>query len=395
MALNVGRNIQDFAQELVRQAQNKKDFLAPTPTLQMLIDAGAVQGSVNLAAAIRNTETMPPANFALKLGEHGPFPLRNLTHNQIAEYLKIPQNYYDRMRTNAPELLVDNVQTWLHKPAFAGTRMIRTLDGQARAFLSDRYRPLDNVDLFKAIMEPIIQAEAKIDSCELTETRLYVKCTSHKIQIQAKVGDIIEAGILVMNSEVGMGRLQVGPYLKRLVCMNGATIDDFAVKRVHLGKRSGRRGNDISGDVAVGGGTGGGIPEEWLRDETKIADDKAFFMKVQDTVRASFDREKFEEIAKKITESTGRTMDANPVNVVKAIQNDFLLSDDEEGKVLQNLIKGADLSQWGLANAVTLLAGQVSDYERSTELERAGGQVIQLADNDWEDLLKESKKLAA
>ena len=126
-----------------------------------------------------------------------------------------------------------------------------------------------------------------------------------------------------------------------------------------------------------------------------MADDKAFFMKVQDTVRASFDREKFEEIAKKITESTGRTMDANPVNVVKAIQNDFLLSDDEEGKVLQNLIKGADLSQWGLANAVTLLAGQVSDYERSTELERAGGQVIQLADNDWEDLLKESKKLAA
>ena len=193
MALNVGRNIQDFAQELVRQAQNKKDFLAPTPTLQMLIDAGAVQGSVNLAAAIRNTETMPPANFALKLGEHGPFPLRNLTHNQIAEYLKIPQNYYDRMRTNAPELLVDNVQTWLHKPAFAGTRMIRTLDGQARAFLSDRYRPLDNVDLFKAIMEPIIQAEAKIDSCELTETRLYVKCTSHKIQIQAKVGDIIRS----------------------------------------------------------------------------------------------------------------------------------------------------------------------------------------------------------
>ena len=74
---------------------------------------------------------------------------------------------------------------------------------------------------------------------------------------------------------------------------------------------------------------------------------------------------------------------------------DFLLSDDEESTVLQNLIKGADLSQWGLANAVTLLAGQVSDYERSTELERAGGQVIQLADNDWEDLLKESKKLAA
>ena len=399
MALNIGRNVQDFAQELVRQAQTKKDFLASTSTLQMLIDQGAVGSAPHsLAAAIANTERTPlPENLALKFGDYGPFPLRNLTHQQLAEFLKIPQNYYDRMRTQAPRLLIENVHTWLQKPEFSTMRMSRTLDGQARAFLSDRYRPLDNVDLFKAIIDPIVAAEAKIDSCELTETRLYVKCTTHKITVRAKVGDIIEAGILVQNSEVGMGRLQVGPFLKRLACMNGMAIDDYATKRVHLGKRAGRRGADLSGDVAVGGGvsSGAGIPEEWLRDETKMADDKAFFMKVQDTVRASFDREKFEEIAKKITESTGRTMDANPVNVVKAIQNDFLLSDDEEGKVLQNLIKGADLSQWGLANAVTLLAGQVSDYERSTELERAGGQVIQLADNDWEDLLKESKKLAA
>lgn len=370
MSMNYGRSVSDFATEVVRQAKTKQDFVASTPTLQMLIDAGAVQGPANLASAIRNTETRPPANLSLRFGDFGPFPMRNLTHDQLAEFLKIPKPYYDRMRmrSSAPDLLIANVHTWLSRPEFRAERMIRTLDGHARAFLSDRYRPLDNVDLFQAIIAPISAAEAHIDSCELTETRLYLKCTTHKITIQPKVGDIIEAGILVMNSEVGMGRLQVGPFLKRLSCMNGMAIDEYAQKRTHIGKRGGRRGADISGDIAVGGGgSNSGIPEEWLRDETRLADDKAFFMKIQDVVKASFDPDKFAEIARKITESTSRDMDANPVNVVKAIKNDFTLSDDEESNVLQNLIKGGDLSQWGLANAVTALAGQVSDYERSTD----------------------------
>lgn len=396
--MNTGRPVKDFAEEMIRQAKSKVDFITPTPTLQMLLDNGAVSGPANLAAAIRNTEgtSRPPVNFHMKFGDHGPFPLRNLTHDQLAEFVKIPKPYYDRMRQQAPALLVENLHTWLRHPEFQGkSRLVRVLDNHVRAFLSDRYRPLDNVDLFKAIIGPITEAGATIDSCELTETRLYIKCTTHKITFQPKLGDIIEAGIMVQNSEVGMGRLVVGPFLKRLACMNGMTVDDFAEKRTHIGKRMGRRGADLSGDMAVGGASGStAIPEEWFRDETRIADDKAFFMKVQDIVRASFDKDKFAEIAERITGSTKRDIDANPVAVVKVLKNDFTLTDDEETSVLKHLINGGDLTQWGLANAVTRLAGDVADYDRATELERAGGQVVQLADTDWDQLLRDAKKAA-
>ena len=396
--MNVGRTFPEFAKEVVRQAATKKDYLAPLPTLQMLIDAGAVQNINNLDAAIRNTEDRPPVQFSMRIGDTGGFHMRKLFHDQLREFCGIPKPYYDRMRTEEPELLIHNVQTWLNRSAHENpnmVRMIRTLDGHARAFLSDIYRPLDNIDLVIAIKDTLVEVGAVIDSCELTETRLYIKCTSHKITCQPKVGDIIEAGVLIQNSEVGMGRLVVGPFLKRLACSNGMIIDDFAFRRTHIGKRSGRRGGNLAaGDVAVGGGSGQ-LPEEWLSDETRKADDVAFFGKVRDMVKAYFDPNKLAEISGKLDESTKRTIDANPVSVVKVIKNDYVLTDDEEAKILANLITGADLSQYGLAQAVTALAGDVSDYERSTELERAGGQVIQLADTDWEDLLKESKKLAA
>ena len=60
----------------------------------------------------------------------------DVAHRQIAARLEIPAKYYDRMRTEAPQMLAKNVNHWLH--AQPETRMIRTLDGNVRAFLSDR-----------------------------------------------------------------------------------------------------------------------------------------------------------------------------------------------------------------------------------------------------------------
>jgi hypothetical protein len=59
------------------------------------------------------------------------------------------------------------------------------------------------------------------------------------------------------------------------------------------------------------------------------------------------------------------------------------LSKVEGGGVLRHLIEGGDLSKWGLANAVTALAHDASDYDRSVELERAGAKVIELDRTQW------------
>jgi hypothetical protein len=93
-----------------------------------------------------------------------------LARRQLADKLKIPYAYFERMREDQPALLDRNVNTWLQSED--ERRMLRTLDGQVRAVLSDRYRRLDNFDLAESVL-PILQQlpEVRFESVELTETK--------------------------------------------------------------------------------------------------------------------------------------------------------------------------------------------------------------------------------
>lgn len=42
---------------------------------------------------------------------------------------------------------------------------------------------------------------------------------------------------------------------------------------------------------------------------------------------------------------------------------------------------------WGVANAVTAEANQATDYDRATELEQAGGKLIELPKEEWREIL--------
>jgi hypothetical protein len=77
-----------------------------------------------------------------------------LARRQLADKLKIPYAYFERMRTEQPVLLDRNVNTWLQSDD--DRRMIRTLDGNVRAVLSERYRRLDNFDLAESVL-PILR----------------------------------------------------------------------------------------------------------------------------------------------------------------------------------------------------------------------------------------------
>jgi hypothetical protein len=74
------------------------------------------------------------------------------------------------------------------------------------------------------------------------------------------------------------------------------------------------------------------------------------------------------------------------VEVVAATARRLTLTEGEKSSVLQHLIRGGDLSAWGLANAVTRTADDAADYDRVTELEAAGGRVIELPQADWRAL---------
>ena len=347
-----GRALTELAQEIERAENAKKDLIADTRQLAMSATESGIR---------------------LNIGGQESTGITDYAHGQIAERIKIPRQYYRRMQSEAPQLLTTNVNHWfLDKPE---RRMVRTLDGDTRAFLSDRYRPLDNFDLLTAIL-PILAdvPDMKVESCETTDRRMYIKALFPRQQMEVKKGDVVQSGIVISNSEIGAGSLRVEPLVFRLICLNGM-IGGSALKKYHVG-----RGYDVNGDGSM----------EIFRDATMEADDKAFWMKTQDTVRAALDDAAFRRLVGSMQEAMEVTIDADPVVVVERTAKKFSLTDGERGDVLRHLIQGGDLSQYGLMNAITRTSQDVQDYDRATDLERLGGVVIELPKRDWHVLAQAS-----
>jgi hypothetical protein len=62
------------------------------------------------------------------------------------------------------------------------------------------------------------------------------------------------------------------------------------------------------------------------------------------------------------------------------------LFEGESQSVLDHLIRGQELSLYGLANAVTRHAQDVDSYDRSTELEMTAWQMMNMSRNEWTKL---------
>lgn len=347
--MKTGLSLTELAKRIEHTQTSKKDFVADTRSLTMEV--------------VGDEKKMP----ALRMDGVGYTGIDRHAHRQIASRIKIPAPYYERMVTEAPELLATNVNYWFHeKPE---RRMVRTLDGSTRAFLSDRYRPLDNFDLTHAAL-PILadQPDMKIISCDVNEHRMHLKALFPRIEREVTTGDVVQAGLVISNNEVGAGGLHVAPLVYRLVCLNGM-IAQSAMKKTHVGRAA-------DGEGAF----------EFFRDETLAADDKAFWMKVQDTIRSAIDDSAFAQQVNKLAEATGIKIQTDPVEVVERTATRFALTDGEEGDVLRHLINGGDLSKYGLLNAVTRTSQDVEDYDRATELERLGGRILELPKSDWQQI---------
>ncbi len=111
--------------------------------------------------------------------------------------------------------------------------------------------------------------------------------------------------------------------------------------------------------------------------ETIQADDIAFWLKVRDLVTFSLHEATFGRIVDKLRESTERKVE-EPTKAIEMVTKKFNLGDEEQKGVLLHLIQGGDLTSWGLGNAVTRMAQDVRSYDRSTELEHIGYEVMKL-----------------
>ena len=336
------KSIENLYGELIRQREARMDLIADTRSLSVSTENGSSTLSIFTDKDIYN------------------FKVTDIAHRQIADRLGIPFKYYERMMNEYPKLLDENVNSWLKFKA--EKRMLRTLDGKLRAFLSNRYRRLDNLELVDHILPVIAQMKnCSIASCDITETHLYLKVINKSMKAEITEGDIVQAGFVVSNSEIGLGALKVEPLVYRLVCKNGMISKDYAHKKYHTGR------NVEDTDNAY----------ELYSDETLKADDKAYFMKVQDIISAAVDETKFMLTVDKMRQAKSIKTGDNPVETVEVLGDKYLLNKNERASVLRHFIMDGNFSQFGLVNAVTRTSQDVEDYNRATELERIGGTILE------------------
>ena len=352
-----GRSLVELARELERQLGTKKDLLVPLPRTR---HSTAADGECVLE--------IDEPNGVQRYG------ITALARRQLAEKLKIPYAYFERMRTEEPQLLDRNVNAWLAREE-GERQLLRTIDGRVRAVLSERYRRLDNHDLVEHLL-PTLQRlpDVRFESVELTETRLYLKVVTPRIAFEVAPGDVVQAGVVVSNSEVGCGMLSVQPLVFRLVCRNGLIASDRMLRKTHVGR-------------ALEAETASAVV---YKDDTLRAEDDALFLKVRDVVEAAVSEATLRLAGEKLQRIRGIRLASDPVQTVEVLGTRYGLSETERTGVLRDLIEGAELSGYGLVNAVTHYSQQVGDYDRATELEALGGRLLEGSASDWKALAVEA-----
>lgn len=369
-----GRSIAEVLRELQRQNTMKRDFITPARALHLEDDGrtfvmNGVPGAEGAGGSVSGEESA---------GNTMVLDTTPLFHRQVASSLGIPAKYYDLMQDQKPELLADNVNSWLSDRD--QNYMVRSMGGEAagtdtaflaRAFLSDRYRRIDNMDVAAAVLPLFAGSDQfEIVSSEVTSVRMYIKILNHRLEAEVKPGDYVQAGVVISNSEVGLGAVSVQPLLYRLVCLNGMVINDFGQRKHHIGRAA-----KVMDDSF-----------ELYSDATIEAEDKAFLLKLRDVTRAAIEETRFNQIVDTLRESTDARITGPVQDVVELTGKSLGITQDEQDGVLKYLIEGGDLSLYGLSNAFTRFSQDVESYDRATALEGMGWQVATMPKTQWKEI---------
>ncbi len=335
-----------FLAEIERLDSLKRDYIVPQGKMSMDYD-----GSM------------------LKVENLGTYPIGKIAHEQIASRLKIPKDYYERSGS-VPGLRAFNVNSWLGVDPKT-KRLLRTLDGGARAILSDHFRPLDNMLVAGAAMPMIAKnPDLRVRSAIITPSRMYLQVSFPKIAGEIRVGDVVEYGFTISTSEVGKGKVDAQRWLFQLRCSNGY-VGESIFSRRHIGRKIGEDEEDYS----------------IFADDTIEAELKSFQLRLRDLINDAMRPESFEaEIAKfrRADEDTFKHSEAE--EIITEVSKHYTFNMDEMKAVFDRVMENTRPSRLAIADAVTNVAQFTEDSDRAYELEQSGYEIIAMSGKDWRDL---------
>ncbi len=315
-------NIQELLKELERQKPLKWDQSLPVGSISMVMEGTSPQLSMEGGKS---------------------YQIASSCHAQIAERLEIPLKYYHRMREEEPSLLIENTNTWLRK--FNRDVFVRGLGDSVRAFLSDRYRVIDHLDVLYCALNELQAHDSEIEDTYLSETEMNVKVKSNQLRDFVRHrDDRIMGGLLLTNSETGHKALKVEPRIFRVLCSNGMVMEEFLTRQIHLGN-----GHEDSDDT--------------------------IYLSIRRSITELFGR--FGEITQSLRESTEVKI-SNPQKVIHHVVEHYKLTEIQRDSILMAFGAEPDADQYGIANAITRAAQSEIVWENRIEMERLGGRLVTL-----------------
>ena len=363
---------------LMKQVQEnaalKQDFTAPTKDLQ-------------LETQITDGDNANKSQVILEAT--GGEPTKILTANevalgQIAAKSEIDIRTVRRLRDHYPAEL-DSIIKSIWDKENKGV-MLRTFvdkddsdKGVLRAFTSSSYKVFDNEDVLTNTLPQLVDSPAdwQVVNGTLTDQRMYLRLKSLNQVAEPAVGDAMANGLLISNSEVGLGSVNIQQLIYTLICKNGMQTANKS-RSTHV---TSSRGTDT-----------------WsiLTDEAKSADNQALSLKLRDLVGHFANRESFDQVIDQMRLAHSEKVTGSLPSAVDTLCGILKLPKSDNPKVLAGLMatlqqsgynQGQAASRATFVNAVTAVGNQATTLEDNREdWSRLGGKVLNLAPNQWQSV---------
>ncbi|HJK91991.1 MAG TPA: DUF932 domain-containing protein [Polyangiaceae bacterium LLY-WYZ-15_(1-7)] len=264
-----------------------------------------------------------------------PLPLRELAFSQLCSRLSAPAPY---LRSLPAKLQMANLNWALSRSE--APALLRLAGSEVRAVLSERYAAADDVSLLDMVADCLDRTGYRRDAMVRsigTGPHTLLRITLPSEGKAVKVGDVIEHGIDIGNSELGLRSVQVIPVTYRLVCTNGmrAWRSEGAVRLRHIGDPA-RLHDQLRDAIPVAFAEARGDIERWQRAVDVFIDS------------ALDEIEALRGLGMSAPEARG-------VGETLAREQGLLLTDNS-AKPLEALLRDAKTTAFDVANAITATA---------------------------------------
>lgn len=122
-------------------------------------------------------------------------------------------------------------QTYQHR---TGRHLLRSINGEVRGFMSDKYRRLDVLPILSAVVQEAREAGAVAINATTSDIQTSFKMVIPEI-IEAYPGEFGAYGFEFVNSDYGARMVMIRIFWLRPACLNGAVLSR-QLGQVHLGR---------------------------------------------------------------------------------------------------------------------------------------------------------------